>query len=177
MNGKGAFAVRDGSFAGVDLGAVNDRLGKVKSLQDLVSAVESGGRGRTAFSALTGHFAVVGGVLKSDDLAMNAPSGQGSANGTADLAAKRLNAEVRFALASLKDAPPLGFRLQGAWESPRVIFDSGEFQAYMIQKGLSQFLKGLSKKNTAKTGNEPPPPAKVKLKDVLREALDAIPAQ
>jgi uncharacterized protein involved in outer membrane biogenesis len=179
LNGKGEFAVRDGSFAGVDLGAVNDRLGKVKSMQDLVSAVEAGGRGRTAFAALTGRFAVAGGVLKSDDLKMDAPSGQGSANGTADLVAKRINAEVRFALASLNEAPPLGLKLQGAWESPRVIFDSGEFQAYMIQKGLNQFLKGLKKggDKPAARGNEPPLPAKVKLKDVLREALDAIPAQ
>ncbi len=177
LNGKGEVAVRDGSFAGVDLGAVNDRLGKVKSLQDLVSAIEAGGRGRTAFTALTAHFAVAGGVLKSDDLNMLAPSGEGSARGSADLAAKRINTEVRFSLASLKDAPPLGLKLQGAWESPRVFFDSGEFQGYMIQKGLSQFLKGLSKKNPERKGDEPPPPAKVKLKDVLREALDAIPAR
>ncbi len=178
LDGKGEVSVRDGSFAGVDLGAVNDRLGKVKSLQDLVSAVEAGGRGRTAFSSLSGHFAVAGGVLKSDDLKMVAPSGLGSAVGTADLAARRINADVRFALASLKEAPPLGLKLQGMWESPRVIFDSGEFQGYMIQKGLSRFLKGLSKKNTAApTGDEPPPPAKVKLKDVLRETLQSIPAK
>ncbi len=177
MNGKGEVTIRDGSFAGVDLGAVNDRLGNVKSLQDMVSAIEAGGRGRTAFTALTGHFTAAGGVVRSDDLKMMAPSGLGEANGTVDLAARRINAVVRFALASLKDAPPLGLKLQGAWESPRVFFETGDFQGYMIQKGLGRFLKGLTKKGAAKKSDEPPPPAKLKPKDVLREALDAIPAR
>ena len=177
MNGKGEVTIRDGSFAGVDLGAINDRLGNVKSLQDMASAIEAGGRGRTAFTVLTGHFTAAGGVVRSDDLKMMAPSGQGEANGTVDLAARRINAVVRFALASLKDAPPLGLKLQGAWKSPRVFFETGDFQGYMIQKGLGRFLKGLTKKGAAKKSDEPPPPAKLKPKDVLREALDAIPAR
>ncbi|MBN2752061.1 MAG: AsmA-like C-terminal region-containing protein, partial [Rhodospirillaceae bacterium] len=178
LNGKGNLTVLKGSFAGADLGAVNDRLAKVKSLQDMISAIEAGSRGRTAFDTLSGTFVVAGGVVSSQDMKMRAPSGEGSASGTADLAARRVNANVRFALGNLKEAPPLGVRLQGAWEAPRVFFESGEFQSYMIQKGLSRFLKNLSggKRKTSPQGvDEPPPNGKVKVKDVLREVLRAIP--
>ncbi|WP_337996137.1 AsmA family protein [Oleispirillum naphthae] len=174
LNGKGKLSVLNGSFAGVDLGAVNDRLAKIKTLQDLISAFEAGGRGRTAFDSLAGNFTVAGGVLESRDLKLSAPSGEGSASGTADLAARKVNAEVRFALAGLKDAPPLGLRLQGAWENPRVFFDTGDFQGYMIQKGLKNLLRSLSKQKSS--ADEPPPPkGKLKPKDVLREVLQAIP--
>ncbi|MGE4528610.1 MAG: AsmA-like C-terminal region-containing protein, partial [Rhodospirillaceae bacterium] len=174
LNGKGSLSVLNGSFAGANLGAVNDRLAKIKTLQDLISAFEAGSRGRTAFDRLNGSFTVAGGVLESRDLKLSAPSGEGSATGTADLAARKVNADVRFALASLKDAPPLGLRLQGAWESPRVFFDTGDFQGYMIQKGLKNLLRSLSKQKSS--ADEPPPPkGKLKPKDVLREVLQAIP--
>lgn len=170
LNGKGELSVVQGSFAGANLGAVNERLNRIRNLQDILGALEVGRKGRTAFDTLTGHFTIANGVLKSDDLAMAAPAGTATATGSADLAAQSLNTDLRFTLDNLKDAPPLGIKLSGAWAQPRVIFDTGAFQAHVLQKGLGQFLKSLSKPR----GDEPPPPARIKPKDVLREILAPI---
>lgn len=173
LDGKGEIKIVEGSFAGANLGAVNDRLNRVRNIQDIFGAIEAGSKGRTAFDSLTGHFVIVKGVLKSDDLAMDAPAGKATATGSADLAAQTLATDLRFTLDNLKDAPPLGIKLSGAWAQPRVVFDTGAFQAHVLQKGLGQFLKSLSKPQ----GDEPPPPAAVKPKDVLRELLAPIPQQ
>ena len=173
LGGKGELKVVQGSFAGANLGAVNERLNRIRNLQDILGALEAGSHGRTAFDTLTGHFTIAGGVLNSDDLAMAAPAGTATATGSADLAAQTLSTDLRFTLDNLKEAPPLGIKLSGAWAQPRVIFDTGAFQAHVLQKGLGQFLKSLSKPQ----GDEPPPPAKIKPKDVLRELLAPIQSQ
>lgn len=173
LNGKGELNVVQGSFAGANLGAVNDRLNRIRNLQDILGALEAGSKGRTAFDTLTGHFTITSGVLKSDDLAMDAPAGKATATGSADLAAQTLATDLRFTLDNLKDAPPLGIKLSGAWAQPRVIFDTGAFQQHVLQKGLGQFLKSLSKPQ----GEEPPAPPAVKPKDVLRELLAPIQTQ
>ncbi len=173
LNGKGELSIVQGSFAGANLGAVNERLNRIRNLQDILGALEAGGKGRTAFDSLTGHFTVTGGVLKSDDLAMDAPAGKATATGSADLPAHTLATDLRFTLDNLKEAPPLGIKLSGAWAQPRVVFDTGAFQQHVLQKGLGQFLKSLSKPQS----DEPPAPPAVKPKDVLRELLAPIPAQ
>ncbi len=173
LSGKGELNVVQGSFAGANLGAVNERLNRIRNLQDILGALEAGGHGRTAFDTLTGHFTITGGVLKSDDLAMDAPAGKATATGSADLAAQTLATDLRFTLDNLKEAPPLGIKLAGAWAQPRVIFDTGAFQQHVLQKGLGQFLKSLSKPQ----GEEPPAPPAVKPKDVLRELLAPIQTQ
>lgn len=173
LNGKGEIRIVQGSFAGADLGAVNDRLNRIRNLQDILGAIEAGSRGRTSFDTLTGHFTIENGVMKSDDLALGAPAGTATATGSANLAAQTLDTDLRFTLANLAEAPPLGIKLSGAWAQPRVIFDTGAFQGHVLKKGLGEFLKSLSKPQ----GDEPPPPAKIKPKDVLREILAPIQKQ
>lgn len=171
LDGKGRLSVTQGSFAGANLGAVNERLNRIRNLQDILGALDAGSRGRTAFDTLTGTFVVENGVLRSDDLALAAPAGTASAKGRADLAAETLDADLRFTLDNLRDAPPLGIRLAGAWAAPRVTFDTNAFQQHVLKKGLGDFLKSLSKPQSG----EPPAPKAIKPKDVLREILAPIP--
>lgn len=171
LGGKGTLSVTQGSFAGANLGAVNERLNRIRNLQDILGALDAGSRGRTAFDSLTGSFVIEKGVLRSNDLALAAPAGVANAKGSADLAAETLDADLRFTLDNLKEAPPLGIKLAGAWAAPRVVFDTNAFQQHVLKKGLGDFLKSLSKPQSG----EPPAPAAVKPKDVLREILAPIP--
>lgn len=172
LSGKGRISVIQGSFAGANLGAVNERLNRIRGIQDILGAFEAGSRGRTAFDTLDGTFVADKGVVRSDDLALNAPAGVASAKGSADLAAETLDADLRFTLDNLKEAPPLGIKLAGAWAAPRVTFDANAFQGHVLKQGLGAFLKSLAK---PQSGEPPEPKAVPKPKDVLREILAPIP--
>ena len=171
LAGTASLTARNGTVRGADLGVVNDRLTRVKTLQDLVAAFSAAaGGGRTAYDTLSGHFKAEAGVLSSDDLAISGPSGKGTARGKVVPATRRIDAELSYALAAFADAPPVRVRLDGDWSSPRVFFETGDFQAHMIRKGLARLLRGLGKPKASRAP-EPPAPRKDKPAEVRRETL------
>ncbi len=195
LSGQGEFQVQNGTFLGANLDEVNRLLQNIRSVDDVLRAIQAGQSGRTRFDDLSGKFAVTNGVVKSDRVTLTAPSGRGGVTGSANLFAKTMDVRADYALASLKDAPPIGVRLDGAWQDPRVFFDIKAFQGYVLQRGIGQFLNLLGKKKGATSTTQPSPSAedatapqsnatesgsqpsqqKLEVKDVLRGLLQAIP--
>lgn len=159
LAGNGSFSVRDGVVKGFDLKAFSDQLKALDRAPDFVQlAQRSLSGGETSFTALTGSYTVSKGVLRSNDVKLQAEAATGDATAVVELPPRQLDVRSKFRLAEHPNAPPVGVRLTGPLDNPRKIFEIEEMQAYVIQRlvergALRQFdkngkvqelLKGLS---------------------------------
>lgn len=147
LAGNGSFSVRDGVVKGFDLKAFSDQLKSLDRAPDFVQlAQKSLSGGETRFTALTGTYTVSKGVLRSNDVKLQADAAAGDATAVVELPPRQMDVRSTFRLSEHPNSPPVGVRLTGPLDNPRKIFEIEAMQAYVIQRlvergALRQFDK------------------------------------
>jgi uncharacterized protein involved in outer membrane biogenesis len=131
LTGDLALKGRDGSIAGINLKAINDRLDRPA---DVVALIRNGAGGRTSFSDVAGHLHLADGIAASDDLRLRLEGGEAMAMLRVDWPRQMLTSHIDIHLASLPAAPPLAMRLEGTMAAPRVVFEANAFEQYLNQR-------------------------------------------
>jgi uncharacterized protein involved in outer membrane biogenesis len=135
LAGNGSFSVRDGVVKGFDLKAFSDQLKALDRAPDFVQLAQRAlSGGQTAFSSLTGSYTVTKGVLRSNDIKLQAEAAAGSATAVVELPPQQMDVRSSFRLSEHPNSPPVGVRLVGPLDNPRRIFEIEEMQAYVIQR-------------------------------------------
>ncbi|MDF1791860.1 MAG: AsmA family protein [Thalassobaculaceae bacterium] len=149
LNGNGSFQVRDGTVKGFDLKAFSNRLKELNGATDFLDLTQRAfSGGETAFRSLTGTYVVKQGVLRSNDIALDADAAQGSATAVADLPPRQMDVNATANLTDHPNAPPVGVRLVGPFDNPRQILDVDEMQRYVVRQVGTRTLKQLDKSGT-----------------------------
>ena len=104
LNGKGNVLVKNGSVSGLDLGAMISNIGSAFS--DAGSDKEQ----QTGFSDATATFTMTDGVLRNNDLSMEAPLFRANGKGNIDLPKRTINYRIEPKLVP----DPRG---QGGWKN------------------------------------------------------------
>ena len=110
---------RGGAVEGVNLPAINRRLGDLDGIASFVALAEAGlSSGRTAIRSLDGTIRVQDGLARIDDFKIVADSGSGDISGIADLATWLIDLTALFRLVEYPEAPPIGVTLVGSIDQP-----------------------------------------------------------
>ena len=104
LNGKGTALVKNGSVSGLDLGAMISNIGSA------FSDAKSDKQQQTGFSDATATFTMTNGVLRNNDLSMEAPLFRANGKGNVDLPKRTINYRVEPKLV-------LDPRGQGGWKN------------------------------------------------------------
>lgn len=135
MAGTGSVSVREGRLHGVDFAVLRDRLPHAARPQEALDALAAAMKGgATPFTSLTATLTVDHGILRSDDVRMAAPLGQGSGEGAYDLLAGTVNGQVTLTPAADTEVPPLTLRLSGPAAAPAQSLDMAAVQAFFNRR-------------------------------------------
>ncbi|MEQ8395385.1 AsmA family protein [Thalassobaculum sp.] len=147
LSGTGSFNVRDGVVKGFDLRAFSDRLKELDRAPDFVQLAQKAlSGGETNFTALTGTYSVTKGVLRSNDIKLQADAATGDATAVVNLPPQQMEVNAAFRLSEHPNAPPVGVRLVGPLDNPRRILQIEELQAYVLKRMVERgVLKQLDK--------------------------------
>ncbi len=149
LNGTGSFRVADGTVQGFDLQSFSNRLRELNGATDFLDLTQRAlSGGETRFQALTGTYVVKQGVLRSNDVALEADAARGTATAVIDLPPRQLDVNARATLTDHPNAPPVGMRLVGPFDNPRQILDVDEMQRHIVQQVGTRTLKQLDKSGT-----------------------------
>jgi AsmA protein len=85
LNGKGSLKLRNGKIRGLDIGSMVKNIG---------SAFSSSDNQQTEFAEASATYTITNGVVRNDDLAMNAPLFQVTGKGTVDLPKRTVDYRV-----------------------------------------------------------------------------------
>lgn len=145
LAGQGSLRASDGAVSGFNLTAVNDRLKNLRDGLSLLSLLQSAmAGGSTKFSRLSGNFKVKDGVLRSNDVALEADGGSGKGTLLVDIGRWVMDGAMRFRLAGNAQAPPFSLRLRGPLDNPRRIIKANALQAWLAQRAagalINQFM-------------------------------------
>ena len=156
LDGKGRLGVRGGAIRGFDLRTLSDRYKRLQGSDgllalplniltlpaDLLAVLQAPLEGgKTGVSSLDGAFTIGKGVLRTDDIRMEAEAGRAEAAGTIDLPRWRVDAKGRIRLTEHRDAPPLGIALGGPLDGPDFAFDLKPLERYLLRRGIGSVLK------------------------------------
>ena len=137
LAGDATIGSRGGAVEGVNLPAINRRLGGLDGSASFVALAEAGlSSGRTAIRSLDGTIRVRDGLARIDDVTVVADSGSGAIHGTADLAAWSIDLVALFRLMEHPEAPPIGVKLVGSIDRPERRYLIEEMQAYLVEHGF-----------------------------------------
>ena len=178
LSGGGRISVRDGAITGFDLPALSERLKQIDNPASLLGLLQIAmAEGSTPFTALTGSFAINKGVLKTNDLRLDAKAAAGAATGSFDLGARRMDLRAELRLTEHPKAPPFGMRLDGPFENPRRIFDINKIQAYLQARVVGSLLRKVLPKQSESSQSEAQesPAESPKPADILRGILKSLP--
>jgi len=149
LNGTGSFQVRDGTVQGFDLRAFSDRLTALDGAADFVDLTQRAlSGGETRFTALSGTYTVQQGVLRSNDIALQADAATGAATAVIDLPPRQMDVNAQARLTDHPNAPPVGMRLVGPFDNPRQILDVDEMQRHIVRQVGTRTLKQLDNSGT-----------------------------
>jgi uncharacterized protein involved in outer membrane biogenesis len=150
LQGKGAMTVRDGSVEGIDLPAISQQLDKLDRATDFLTlAQRSMNGGSTPFRSLKGTYVVEKGVLRSNDIELDAAAASGKATAVINLPPQEMDVNTRFWLSEHQNSPPVGVRLVGPLDNPRRVLDIEKLQAYVLQRMVQRgVLRQFDKNNT-----------------------------
>jgi len=195
LTGSGKFAARDGVVDGFDLPGFSARLNGLDNAVAFVNLAQvalSGGR--TPFTRLDGTFAITQGVLRSNDIRLEGPSGAGRGTAMLDLPQQTIDAHGEFHLTEHPRAPPVGLKLTGPLDRPQRSFELQELQVYVLQRVGGAVLRrvlpgqggsgqggsgqsGLGQSGTGGSGSAPStgqPGQSVRPEDILRGILKGL---
>jgi AsmA protein len=131
LNGRGDFRFTNGVIKGFDLGAM---------VRNVESAFGAGG-GQTEFSQLTGTFTITNGILKNNDMDLQAPVIHATGAGTADLPRRTVDYRVKPLNTQIANVNLAGLAIavEGPWDDLhyRPDLSSGAVQ------GIGKALEGL----------------------------------
>lgn len=149
LNGTGSFAVRDGAVQGFDLREFSDKLDQLDGGADFVDLTQRAlSGGETRFRSLTGTYQVTQGVLRSNDIALDADAAAGQTTAVIDVPPRQMDVNASARLSEHPEAPAIGVRVVGPFESPRQIFDIDEMQRYVVRRVGTRALKEIDKSGT-----------------------------
>lgn len=149
LNGTGSFQVRDGTVQGFDLKAFSDRLKELNGATDFLDLSQRAlSDGETKFRSLSGTYVVTQGVLRSNDIALDADAAAGKATAVIDLPPRQMDVNALARLSDHPNAPPIGVRLVGPFDNPRQILDVDEMQRYVVQTLGTRALKQIDRSGT-----------------------------
>ncbi len=198
LDGKGRLGVRGGAIRGFDLRTLSDRFKRLRGSDgllalpvniltlpaDLLAVLEAPLEGgKTGVSSLDGAFTIGKGVLRADDLRMEADAGRAEAAGTIDLPRWWVDAKGRIRLTEHRDAPPLGVALGGPLDGPDLAFDLKALEGYLLRRGIGSVLERAlpiipRAPSPAPPGPAPKPaplgPRSVAPEDVLKGLLEGL---
>ncbi|NQW08996.1 MAG: AsmA family protein [Alphaproteobacteria bacterium] len=190
LGGAGSFNVRDGAVEGFNLRMFSDQLKQLNDASAFLQLAErSLGGGETTFRSLAGSYTVTKGVLRSNDIKLDADAGAGDATAVVDLPPRQMDVNAKFRLSEHPNAPPVGIRITGSIDNPRQIFDINDMQAYVLQQVGTRTLKQLDKSGTldkllgngqsgggttAPSGDGASQPAAPKLEDIGKGLLKGL---
>jgi uncharacterized protein involved in outer membrane biogenesis len=169
LTGQGSLSVRDGFVQGIDLRALSDRLGRLNSIVDFASLIDTTMTGgQTRLIQVAGTFKGARGVFSTNDLRTVLDGGEGTTVGTVDLPRWLINAETRFRLPDHPKAPPFGVDLRGSLDAPQRYLKTGQLQQYIAARvGGTVLRKTLGEDGAAGAlggvlggvlgGGQPPP--------------------
>lgn len=141
LDGDGRLDGRDGTIAGIDMRAISDRLKNLDRLTDLLDLARSGGHGETRFSHLTGTFKAENGIVRSNDLKLEAEASEGTATAVIDLPRWTIQSRVSLRLVEHRNAPPIAMTLDGPLDNPRKVFDVNPLQGFINQLGVGRLFQ------------------------------------
>lgn len=135
MAGTGSVSVREGRLHGVDFAVLRDRLSRAARPQEALDALAAAMKGgATPFTSLTATLTVDHGIVRSDDVRMEAPLGQGTGEGAYDLLAGTVNGQVTLIPTADTEVPPLTLRLSGPAAAPVQSLDMAAVQAFFNRR-------------------------------------------
>ncbi len=158
LAGGGSLEATEGAISGFDLGSVNERLKNLNqpaAFLGLLQTAMSGGT--TRFSDLKANFKIAQGVVRSDDIALKADGGSGTATLVADLPNWQIDSNAVFRLEGHRDAPPFRMQLKGPLDAPARIFNLNELQAWLASRAVGGLLQQVLPKKQPQTQAEPAP--------------------
>ncbi len=144
LGGNGSMQVTDGVAQGFDLKAVSDGMKNLNSAVDFLKFIgTSMSGGQTKFTKLTGTFTIDKGVVRTNDVDMQADGGAGKGVGTIDLPGWQVDMTATFTLTDQPKVPSFGMRVVGPLDAPERKFETRDLEAYLVQKGVGTLLKGV----------------------------------
>ncbi len=149
LTGTAQIRLRDGRLLGVDLAGARDRLAGADDPREILGIVtQAMGRGATPFGRLVGSFAVQDGVARTDDLALDGPSGAVRAVGSVDLGRWTTNLAATVTLPGT--GLPFVVVLAGPLDAPVRTPDVSAIQTDLVARLQQELMRRLA---------TPPPPA------------------
>ena len=142
LGGSAKVGVEGGTVKGFDILRIGELLRNPGGVSKLPEAL--GSENRTEFGALDGTFAVDNGVVRTRDLKLVADAGTGSAKGSFDLPAWKLDVAVELRLLGQTLLPPLGIRITGSPDRPHAVPDIRSLENWLPVRGVEGLIDGLS---------------------------------
>lgn len=135
LAGSVTLANGTGVVTGIDLATMSERLKQRPARPtDVIQLARAASGGRTAFSALGGHFHVDRGVARTDDLHLTTATASARLTGSIDLPRQILDVVSEFQLTDPPGVPPLIVKLDGPFAEPRRVFDISRLQSYLVHR-------------------------------------------
>ncbi|TXI00584.1 MAG: AsmA family protein [Pseudorhodobacter sp.] len=113
LEGSGSLALGQGEILGLDIGG-------------MIRTLDTGyvGEGqKTIFDSLTASFAIAGGVLQNDDLALATPFAAVTGKGKLGLGARTINYRLRATAEVGDQTLPVPILIKGPWADPKISLD------------------------------------------------------
>ncbi len=133
-----------GIIRGLDLRALSDQLDDLDKVGDFLNLAKiSFDGGETAYSQLSGTFAMQDGVLNADDMQLVADGGNGTVQGLVNLPRWTLDLGAMFQLPDHPEAPPIGVQLTGPINQPNRDVKTAEMEQYLVARGVGSVLRNL----------------------------------
>ena len=157
LRGNGTVSVSEGAVHGIDLPAVSARLHELDRAVDFLTLIrEALTGGMTPIQRLGGSFTIRDGILRSDDLVLQAPAASGRVMAAINLPEQQVDVQSRFWLTDHPNSPPIGVRHVGPLHSPRTELDVDRMQAHILQRivrrGILRQLKTESDESRPQRG-------------------------
>jgi hypothetical protein len=146
LDGDAEAVLTDATLEGLDIPALDAKLGKLDRSSDilgLMRSLTSGGTSRIA--RLSGSFTAHDGVVENRDLAIKADGAEGVGAGSFDLPRWYMDYGVQFKLTGAAGVPPFSIKLRGPLDDPRKFLLANELQEYLLDRGMKAILKDLHK--------------------------------
>lgn len=132
LKGSGEFSIAGGKLSGLDFTALKKALASAGAASNLDALFVRGGQ--SDLSAAGGDFVIADGVVSVPALSLASPDGRAAGGVQIDLAAPRLDGNVRVTLGEGNDAPRFGMTVAGALDDLAGTFDTTELAAKLAPK-------------------------------------------
>ncbi len=171
LEGEGRVSISGGAVEGFDLPAVSERLKTLDRAVDFLALAQRAlAGGETPIDSLSATYAIDGGVLRSDDIALASPAAAGRAVAVVNLPAREVDARSRFWLVEHPNSPPIGVRHVGPLDNPRTVLDVEKMQIYILEREAVRRLGAAARRGGGEGGRGLPKPREA-LRGVLEDLL------